>query len=258
MLKVPVFYYHSIGNVGPETLSVELFRQHLELLKSHGFTTLTCSELLSLPTTDSGKYALLTFDDGLLDNYDKALPLLLEYGFKATFFVIPGFDNITRWVNASNRQWSDEKRPGFTIPFPSMQANHRKEMTKLGMEIGCHTMNHPKLNKINVGQLNTEIIDSKTLLEDQLGNEVSSFCYPKGRYNPVVLEYVKKAGYRSAFTTMPGYYSTSTFSYECGRFLVESPGLFSRVLAGSLTTNRWIEWACHLMQPGLKLKNVYM
>jgi peptidoglycan/xylan/chitin deacetylase (PgdA/CDA1 family) len=223
MLNIPIFYYHSIGNIGPETLSIDCFKRHLSLLAEAGFTTLTVSELFALDADDCGKYVALTFDDGLLDNYQNAAPILQEYGCKATFFVIPGFDAITRWVNPKTRQWSDESKPGYSIPFPSMQPHQRHELSDMGMEIGCHSMTHPKLNKIPVDALCHEMIASKKILEDQLGKAVTSFCYPKGRYNRAVLDYVEQAGYQSAFTTMPAYFGSQTARFECGRFLIESP-----------------------------------
>jgi peptidoglycan/xylan/chitin deacetylase (PgdA/CDA1 family) len=257
MLKVPVFYYHSIGNIGPETLSVDYFREHLTLIKEAGFTPLTVSEMIALNADDSSKYVALTFDDGLLDNYEIAAPILQEYGYTATFFVIPGFDNITRWVNPTTSQWSDVAKPGFTIPFPSMQQQHRRELSELGMEIGCHSMTHPKLNKITDTQLHSEIIDSKLMLEDQLGQSVTSFCYPKGRYNNRVLKYIQKAEYECAFTTMPGYYRANTPHNECGRFLVESPELFRKILNWLSSKHHWSQSVCSAIRPALKLKNYY-
>ena len=257
MLKAPIFYYHSIGNIGPETLSVDTFKEHLTLIKEAGFTPLAVSELIALDVNNCGKYVALTFDDGLLDNYEFAIPILQEFGYKATFFVIPGFDKITRWVNPKTSQWSDVAKPGFTIPFPSMQQQHRRELVNMGMEIGSHSMTHPKLNKIPDTQLHNEIIDSKSMLEDQLGQPVTSFCYPKGRYNDKVLKYVKNAGYECAFTTIPGYYRASTPRYECGRFLVESPTVFKKILDWVSIKHHWSQGLCSAIRPGLKLKNYY-
>jgi len=258
MLKIPIFYYHSIGNTGPETLSVWKFKNHLSLIREMGFTPITFAQLIALnPATDK-KYVVLTFDDGLLDNYEIATPILTDYGYNATFFVIPGFDKFTRWVNPSTSKWSDFKKEGFTIPFPSMQANHRQELVELGMEIGSHTMTHPALNKINSAAINDEIMSSKALLEDQLGIQVKSFCYPKGRYNRAVLNCVASTGYSGACTTIPGYFQANTPKFECGRFLVEGPGLFRKILQWSSNTHAWTELVCNTMRPALKFKNYYL
>lgn len=257
MLKVPIFYYHSIGNQGPETLSLARFRRHLELIRAKNFQPITFSRLLSLDFKDPGPYLVLSFDDGLLDNFENAAPLLQEFGFPATFFVIPGFDEVVRWVNPKTRAWSESKSEGFTIPFPSMQKHHRRQLHEAGMEIGCHTMHHRKLNEIPPTQYGHEIADSKALLEDQLGAEVSTFCYPKGRYNQKVLGWVQKSGYRGACTTMPAYYGQGTDRYECGRFLVENPKLFTRILRWASPECQWTGPFCRALGFPLKVKNTF-
>ena len=221
MTKIPIFYYHSIGNKGPETLAANIFRTHLELLKKLEFMPITFSQLISGQYHTQRRNAVLTFDDGLIDNYDKAFPILKEFGFRATFFIIARFDKVTRWVNPKTSNWSDFKWVGYTIPFPSMQNHHREELIKYGMEIGSHSLSHPKLNKISRTALKKEIFDSKERLENSHGIEISSFCFPKGRYNKTVLNLVEKAGFQGACTTMPGFYSSGGNPFECGRFLVE-------------------------------------
>ncbi|MGH8476098.1 MAG: polysaccharide deacetylase family protein [Methylococcales bacterium] len=258
MLKVPIFYYHSIGNQGPETLSIADFRAHLELIRDHGFKPITFSKLLGLDAHDPNRYAVLTFDDGLLDNFENAAPILSDFGYPATFFVIPGFDRVVRWVNSRTRAWSEAKLPGFSIPFPSMQKHHRRQLVESGMEIGCHSMNHPSLNEIPEHRLDSEISDSKALLEDQLGVPITSFCYPRGRYNKKVLAKVQQAGYRGACTTMPGYYGKATKKFECGRFLVENPRLFLKILHWASPSSPWTEPLCELLRIPLKLKNTYL
>ncbi|MGR9106449.1 MAG: polysaccharide deacetylase family protein [Gammaproteobacteria bacterium] len=255
MLKVPIFYYHSIGGEGPETLALAKFRRHLELVREQGFKAIPLRELLQLDPQDTGRYVVLTFDDGLLDNFENAAPLLDEFGYRATFFVIPGFDQVTRWVNPQTRAWSEQQLPGFTIPFASMQKHHRRQLRDAGMEIGCHTLNHPQLTKIPTQRLNMEISESKALLEDQLGSEVASFCYPKGRYNRKILTKVREAGYRVACTTMPAYYGRKTPKFECGRFLVEDPLLFRKILDWAYPSSRWTDPLCSLLRVPLKVKN---
>ncbi|MCI0667348.1 MAG: polysaccharide deacetylase family protein [Methylococcaceae bacterium] len=257
MLKVPVFYYHSIGNRGPETLEISEFRKHLELIRQQGFKAITFSELLALEAHDSGRYVVLTFDDGLLDNFENAAPILSEYGYKATFFVIPGFDQVIRWVNPKTRAWSESQFDGFSIPFPSMQKHHRRQLFESGMEIGCHTMNHPKLNAIPEHRLQIEISDSKALLEDQVGSEITSFCYPKGRYNEMILDRVRTAGYLGACTTMPAYYRNDTPKFECGRFLVEDHRIYRKILEWASPVSQWTDPLCTMLQIPLKLKNTY-
>lgn len=231
--RIPIFYYHSIGGTGPETLALHQFKAHLDALKAHSFTTITLADLYKENYDPTQKNAVLTFDDGLLDNYENALPLLHQYGFVATFFVVPGFDELTRWVNPRNRKWSNTPKKGYTIAYKSMQTQHRKELLNFGMEIGSHSFSHPKLHQIDPKRLNYEITDSKKYLEDELGRDIETFCYPYGGYNAAVVETVKYSGYLGATTTWPGYYNSEKSLYKTNRFLIENPLFFSEVLQGN-------------------------
>ena len=175
---------------------------------------------------------MLTFDDGLLDNYTKVFPLLLEFGMVATFYVVPGYDKVTRYVNPWSGGWSDFPQPLYSLPFYSMQSQHRQEMSRHGMEIGCHTFNHRKLTQVPSVELRHEIADSKIFLEDELGQPVTTFCYPNGRFDRRVLAQVKEAGYLGACSTLPGYYKTLRHPYLLNRFLVEGHDLFEATLRG--------------------------
>jgi peptidoglycan/xylan/chitin deacetylase (PgdA/CDA1 family) len=232
MNKIPIFYYHSIGGIPPETLHTDKFKRHLDALEKQSFKTIRFCDLLMKRYDPNEKNVVLTFDDGLLDNYRNVLPLLATYGFTATFFIIPGFFNITRWVNPRTRHWSDTKKKGFTIPFSNMNASHLKELIKMNMEIGCHSYTHPSLTKITPNLYEYQIIESKHKLEDELGVPIYTFCYPKGRYNKNILKVVQKAGYLGATTTIPGYFNPDKSLFKCNRFLVENPFFFESVLNG--------------------------
>lgn len=231
--KIPIFYYHSIGGVGPETLSITRFKLHLEALKANSYTTITLADLYKGNYDPLNSNAVLTFDDGLLDNHDHALPLLNDYGFVGTFFVVPEFDKITRWVHPGKRKWSNVEKKGYTIPFKNMQKQHRQALLSSGMEIGSHSFSHPKLHRIKTTALAYEIIDSKKYLEDELGVAIETFCYPYGGYDTAVVDMVQRAGYLGATTTWPGYYHSEQSPYKTNRFLIEDPLFFSEVLNGN-------------------------
>ena len=76
-----------------------------------------------------------------------------------------------------------------------------KYIKKIGMEIGSHTLTHQDLTKLPQKHVFKELIKSKLLLEDMLGEPVSSFCYTKGRFNRRVRSQIVEAGYTLARTT---------------------------------------------------------
>ena len=144
---------------------------------------------LSPPQTDSpvlkpepqtispdAKLVCLFFDDGWQNQYDIALPILLQHDFKASFGII------TDSIGTGEGFWEyiDEKEIN--------------ELAKYGMDIAAHTITHPRLTEVTDDQLHQEIFDSKKHLED-LGHNVRTIIYPNCVCNEKVISYVKDAGY---------------------------------------------------------------
>lgn len=98
--SVPVIMYHNIGVSNPEWIWNHLvcpwqtFRDHLEWLKKMNFKAISLQELYEYKKSGHirhSKSVVLTFDDGYLDNWVFAYPLLKRYGFKGTIFVNTDF-----------------------------------------------------------------------------------------------------------------------------------------------------------------------
>lgn len=190
--RVPILMYHRIARVPGDrnALPPEKFREQLNYLKSHGYHTITLDDLYlyyhdkkQLPQ----KPVLLTFDDGYIDNFFCALPLLQEYRMKATVFPISG------WIGKENK-WEKFHKALTT----TMSWNELKQWHKDGMQIGCHTVNHPFLSQLTNGSLKEEIVDSKDKLEIGLDIEIEYFCYPYGDFNTKTKKAVQDAGYKVA------------------------------------------------------------
>ena len=125
-----------------------------------------------------------SWDDGhKLDM--KTAELLKKYGIRGTFYII---------VNNADRE--------DHLSWKEIKCLRRE----FGFDIGSHTMSHPQdLKKLYEEDLWYEIQNSKDLLETVLGENISKFCYPRGRYNEVVKSMVNKAGYVEARTTIVGH-----------------------------------------------------
>lgn len=72
------------------------------------------------------------------------------------------------------------------------------------ISIGSHTITHPRLNEISENEAKKEIFQSKKIIEEKTGGEITSFCYPDGKIGERIVSLVKEAGYRSATTTING------------------------------------------------------
>lgn len=116
------------------------------------------------------KYVSFTFDDGWSSIYDNAFPILNNYKFPATLFVVT--DGIGKWKGFMN--WDQ-----VTILF-----NNR-------WEIGSHTHNHHDLTTIDQDKIEYELEHSKKILKSKGFNPIG-FASPFGNFNGAILALVKK------------------------------------------------------------------
>ena len=232
---IPVIMYHRVIN-NPENEGVHgtyiyenIFREHMQYLKDKNYTVITFKDLDKIGWRNrfekDKKYIFITFDDGYKDNYDLAFPILKEFGFKATIFLM-GSSTYNEWdVNASGEK-----------EFPLMSVEMIKEMQDYGIEFGAHTFNHPKLNTLSNEEIEHQIVDVKKPLEEKIGKEIITFAYPYGILNDYAKEMTKKAGYTFALATDSGSVCLSDDLYQIRRIAIfPNTNLFSfkRKVAGN-------------------------
>ncbi|MDH0176241.1 polysaccharide deacetylase family protein [Aeromonas dhakensis] len=204
--EMPVIMYHrfiehdSEKGVHGTWMPITMFEKHLRLLKWLGYETLTFRDL-----ADKGfihrlqygkKYLMITADDGYQDNLTRMLPLLEKYGYKAVVYIVTGEDH-NRW---------DVEHP--THPDKPVSLMNDDEIRTLGasvhIEIGGHTLTHPRLSKLTSEQQLHQIQANKQKLEQLLGHSLVSFAYPYGDLNDGAKAQVSAAGYRYAVATNSG------------------------------------------------------
>lgn len=179
MVTVPILLYHHISDTIDTQYNVhpDVFAEQMKWLHDNGYTTINISDLTKLILEGGSipeRPVILTFDDGYLDVYKNAYPILQQYGYVATFFII------TKTV--------DTKK--------NLSTDMLLELIDSGWEIGSHSQTHIDLNQGDNWE--EEIIGSKAFLEDKLGVTIQTFAYPYGLANPSVIAYTKNAGYTSA------------------------------------------------------------
>lgn len=111
----------------------------------------------------------LTFDDGLLCQFERAVPVLDQLGFPATFFLIANTESIFEDPWASERGYTWHK-----ISWSESEIQLLQKMRAGGHEIASHTVKHER----RPGDPVYEATTSKKLIESWLGLKVQSFCYP--------------------------------------------------------------------------------
>lgn len=105
-----------------------------------------------------------------------------------------------------------EMEQQFDVRATSYQAlfcswDELREMKVQGISIEPHTVTHPILSSIDDEQIEKEIYLSKNEVEKEIGCQVTSFAYPKGRledFNEKAVQCLKKHGFNCSFTTDHG------------------------------------------------------
>ena len=99
----------------------------------------------------------------------------------------------------------DMEESNFSRVF--MTWDQAREMAANGIEFGSHTLTHPIMTRIPVEQAKHELVESKRLIEQELGKPVDTFAYPNGGradFNAEIIAVAREAGYKLAFTLLPG------------------------------------------------------
>jgi peptidoglycan/xylan/chitin deacetylase (PgdA/CDA1 family) len=167
------------------------FALQMRTLKALGWTGLSMQALAPyLRGEKAGKVFGITLDDGYLNNFENALPVLRAVGFTATAYIVTGqFGGSNVWDHAKG-----------VPPVPLMDVSHLKAWLDAGMEIGAHTRTHVDLTTCTDEVAREEIVGSKRDLEQALGIEVRSFSYPYGEHRAEHAEMARQAGFANATT----------------------------------------------------------
>jgi peptidoglycan/xylan/chitin deacetylase (PgdA/CDA1 family) len=243
--RLPILMYHGINDhlhgrhpYFEINTSLKAFRGQLEALSASGYRTINLAPASSISRSGgTDRAVVLTFDDGLADFYDNALPMLLEFGFTATLYVITGFTKNQRLIK-------DDKT------FLSWQ--DIRELSRYGIQVGSHTRNHHKLHEMSRSQAFEEVRSSKETLEDKLGVSVKTFAYPYAfaehdkAYAAFIRDSLQRCGYDTAVSTIIGTAGMQSDPYRLRRLPVntfDDDALFDAKLAGGYEWLHGLQYA---------------
>jgi peptidoglycan/xylan/chitin deacetylase (PgdA/CDA1 family) len=178
-----------------DPLPVQIFEEHLIHLKFN-------YDVISIDALVHGLYGggplpnrpvAITFDDGYVDNYTQAFPLLLKYQLPATIYLATDFiSGKLQLIHAEG--WN------------SMSWEQVREMQQSGfISFAAHTRTHPILRSLSDEQVSEEIEGSREDIRRQLGIEVKTFAYPNGQGGDISrqsIQTVKESGFEAAFSTL--------------------------------------------------------
>jgi len=92
----------------------------------------------------------------------------------------------------------------YTLGVSCMNWVQLAQIGEQGVAVESHTVTHRKLAQLNEQAIRSELVESKRILEQKLGNTVTAICYPAGSFNDMVVAVATEAGYQAGFTTKPG------------------------------------------------------
>jgi peptidoglycan/xylan/chitin deacetylase (PgdA/CDA1 family) len=220
---VPVLMYHHVSpSPGLVTLSPEIFRDQMRWLAEHGYRTIGCDDLARFLAGEPlpEKSVLLTFDDGYLDNYVYAHPILAEFGLKAALFIVTG-----RIGDGPARACAGEgtvpDTPTHKACKAAVQAGRADEvmlrwseverMRAAGtFEFHSHTHTHTRWDQVeaDAGRRHVLLVDdldqSRATLQARLGRVTPHLCWPQGYYDDHYRSAAHTVGFSHLYTVRRG------------------------------------------------------
>ena len=141
------------------------------------------AQMKCLNDYQGNKLITVTFDDGEMNNFMSAYPILKQYSRRAYFFII-----VNRVGQTGYMGWKE-----------------LKELAKSGMTIGSHGLTHRRLTQFSDEELRHELVESKNILEKNLSQSIETISIPRGFFNKKVIESGWQAGYKKIFISESHY-----------------------------------------------------
>jgi peptidoglycan/xylan/chitin deacetylase (PgdA/CDA1 family) len=244
--KIPILMYHSISNE-TETVhpyfqthtSPAVFEAQIRYLKENNYKVISLEEaLIQMQNGESKtrKMVVITFDDGFLDFYNQAAPIILHYGFTASVFLPTAFimDKVNAFKGIDCLTWSQVR-----------------ELILKGFDFGSHTMTHPQLYDLNIKKIAEELQHSKARIEAETGRDVLSFSYPyafpdkRANFVALMARELKRYGYKMGVTTRLGTTNKADAPFFLKRIPVNNQDdvkLFEAKINGAYDWLYWPQW----------------
>lgn len=240
MIGIPVLMYHHVNHKGSFiNVTPDNFEKQMRFLKDKGYNTINTIDYLEIINRGlkiPKKTVMITFDDGWLDNWLFAYPILKKYKLKAVVFII------TSLISQSKKRSIND----FIIPDHSgclekiktdrsdevmLSWEEIKEMENSGLiDIQSHSHTHKRWDKIfsdNIElkeHLYKDLKTSKDLIEEKLNKNCIALCWPWGIYNENYINIAKNLGFKLCFTTEKGTNSIHSDMYKIKRIVIGNIG----------------------------------
>jgi peptidoglycan/xylan/chitin deacetylase (PgdA/CDA1 family) len=182
-------------------VSADTFSEQMDYLQDNGYTTIPISLLVKAIREGADlpeRPIVITFDDGNLDIYENAYPILQKYPFTATLYLVLNYLDHDTFLST----------------------DQAAELMNAGWEIGSHSISHPDLYGMQIDTY-SEVANSKKALVKILGAPVNTFAYPFGQTDADITAKVKDA-YTAAVGLGNGYTHSLASIYYLKRIEIRS------------------------------------
>lgn len=216
-----LMYHHVAARGGSLTVSVEHFESQIRGLVRRGYRSIGAAEFadfLNGAPLPYEKSVLITFDDGYLDNWVYAHPVLKRHGMKAVLFVVTGLlgegalrphhgqaatvpecpdhqqAKMLMFSNERDRvmlRWSEvlAMQQAGTFEFHSHTHTHRR------WDLEVDSVTHKN------EQMRQDLLHSRQALISHLGSASSHLCWPQGYFDADYVRIAQSVGFRYLYTT---------------------------------------------------------
>ena len=203
---VPIIMYHEVKprRPGKDAIYPEELRADLEYLKANGYTAVTIEDLIAYcgGGTLPEKCVVLSFDDGYLNNYLYAVPLMEEYGMKMVLSVIgSNADDFTQYpsdnVDYAHMTWAQLKELSDSGRVEIQ--NHSYGLHSLGARRGCAQMageSDSAYEEFFAG----DVMYLQEEMAAELGKTPTAFAYPYGIYSDLSEGVLMELGFKATLT----------------------------------------------------------
>lgn len=182
-----ILYYHDFhmnNPVTPFSTSITLFLKHLKVIREAGYV------VVDRITEPKGQVAIM-LDDGHSGVFE-CQEVLEQENVRPTIFLAT---NLIDQVGKLKR-------------------SEIKHLSLKGFIFQSHGVSHRILNTLDENEIQTELGDSKSILEDILETEVDGFCAPNGFFSRKACEIAIELGYREFYSTVPGYFEDRITEFD--------------------------------------------
>lgn len=205
---VPIIVYHNINHkhLSQMTISPYEFGNDLDYLRQVGYSTITVDDLIRYQANEESlppKPIMITFDDGYLNTYAFAYPLLREHQMKAVLSVIgkdtDDFSKIDiKDLSYAHMNWDQiaELHNSGVFEIQNHTYNlHHASSKRYGCvkKPGESEEDYEKMLRADLEQMQERVLEKTGYLP-------TAFTYPYGKISPESVPVLKKLGFKASLT----------------------------------------------------------